>query len=51
MFTADCSTVSTLFVGNLSFDTGEEELSEYFSNGGYEPDSVRIITSGGRSKG
>lgn len=44
-------TVSTLFVGNLSFNVGEEDLSEYFSNGGYTPDSVRIISSQGQSKG
>ena len=43
--------MSTLFVGNLSFDTGEEDLIEFFSSGGYAPDSVRIITSQGKSKG
>lgn len=41
----------TLFVGNLSFDCGEESLSEFFTEGGCPPESVRILTSDGRSKG
>lgn len=46
-----CLTDSTLFVGNLSFNVGEEDLTEFFSSAGHTVESVRIITSQGRSKG
>ncbi len=41
-----------LYVGNLSYNTTEEELKELFSQCG-TPESVRILTDGGsgRSKG
>ena len=43
---------ATLFVGNLSFNIGDEELLEFFSSEGHEPSSARVITQqGGRSKG
>lgn len=45
------SSVSTLFIGNLSFETDENDLSEFFSSNGCPPESVRIITSQGRSRG
>ena len=45
-------TAATLFVGNLSFNIGDDDLSEYFSSEGHEPSSARVITQqGGRSKG
>lgn len=46
-----CCSECTLFVGNLSFDCDEDSLNEFFSNGGFEPVSVRILSSNGRSKG
>lgn len=43
---------ATLFVGNLSFNIGDDELLEFFSSEGHEPSSARVITQqGGRSKG
>ena len=42
---------STLFVGNLSFNVGEDDLVEFFSSAGHTVQSVRIITTQGRSKG
>ena len=43
---------ATLFVGNLSFNIGDDELFEFFSSEGHEPSSARVITQqGGRSKG
>ena len=43
---------STLFVGNLSFKVGEDELYEFFSSAGHTPESVRLIMNQeGRPKG
>ena len=42
---------STLFVGNLSFNIGEDDLEEFFSSNGHPVESVRIITAQGKPKG
>ncbi len=44
--------VKTLYVGNLSYDTSEEDLRELFKAHG-TPESIRVITDkySGRSRG
>jgi nucleolin len=41
----------SVFVGNLSFDCDEDSLMSFFTDAGFTPTSVRIITSNGRPKG
>ena len=45
------ATGATLFVGNLSFNVGEEELMDFFTSSGHTPQSVRIITKDGMPRG
>lgn len=42
-----------LYIGNIPFNTTEEELTDFFKDAGHHPDSVKIITDRdtGRSKG
>ena len=42
---------STLFVGNLSFSVGEDTLMEFFTTNNHPPESVRVITNQGVSRG
>ena len=41
----------SLFVGNLSYDCDEDTLMSFFTEQGHNPDSVRIITRDGQSRG
>ena len=47
---------TTLFVGNLSFNVRDHDLSKFFADEGFTPASARVITQRGerereRSKG
>ena len=45
--------MAKLYVGNLSFDTTDDSLTQVFSSNGYKVDSVRVIRdmNSGRSRG
>ena len=45
--------MAKLYVGNLSFDTTDDGLTQVFSSNGYKVDSVRVIRdmNSGRSRG
>ena len=45
--------MAKLYVGNLSFDTTDDSLTQLFSGNGYKVDSVRVIRdmNSGRSRG
>ncbi len=46
-----CVLGATLFVGNLSFNVGEDELMDFFSTAGHNPTSVRVVTRDGAPRG
>jgi RNA recognition motif-containing protein len=45
--------MAKIYVGNLSFDTGDEALQQLFTGSGYQVESARVIRdmNSGRSRG